>query len=338
MALSVYGRRRWVSVVVAVMAALLAVIGSPGVAHADPGDEAHKQELIEKLQAAARGFYDTRAIVASSQQRQAEITVKLEAAQAGLAVLVEEVGRVASARYKGSSVGLISGLITGRAEPQELLQGAAVADYLLWRDDTYLREYRRIKEDSERQTALLAAELEIQSKQLAALDGQKREAEKALATVGGLVSAGYGGPVVPAQPAPRNADGSLPGEGCSVDDPTTGGCLSPRMYHALTEARLAGFTRYVSCWRSGTWGEHPKGKACDMSAFTYNFGTGAAGGADRDYGNRLANWAVQNASALGVVYVIWYRQVWFAGSGWRSYSGYGDPSSEHTNHVHISMY
>jgi hypothetical protein len=326
------------SMVAAVVAVFLAIVGSPTAAHADPADEAHKQELIEKLQAASRGYYDTRVILAASQQRQAEITTKLEASQAGLAVLVEEVGKVASARYKGSAVGLISGLITGRAEPHQLLQGAAVADYLVWRDDTYLRLYRETKDEAERQQALLTAELEIQSKQLVALDTQKREAEKALATVGGMVTTGYGGPVVPAQPAPRNADGSLPGEGCSINDPTTGGCLSPRMYHTLTEARLVGFTRYVACFRSGTWGEHPRGRACDFAAFEGGFLGYAASGADRDYGNRLANWAVQNANALGVLYVIWYRQIWFAGSGWRGYSGYGDAASEHTNHVHISMY
>ena len=324
--------------IVAVIAAFLAIVGSPAVAHADPGDEAHQQELIEKLQAAARGYYDTRTVLAASQQRQAEITTKLEAAQVGLVRLTEQVGQLASARYKGSSIGLLSGLITGRAEPQELLQGAAVADYLLWRDDTFLREYRQTKDESAKQQALLTAELEIQTKQLAALDTQKREAEKALASVGGLVAAGYGGPVQAAQPAPRNADGGFSWEGCTVEDPTAGGgCLSPRMYHALTEARLAGFTNYVACWRGGTWGEHPAGRACDFSAFQSNFGTGAATGAEREYGNRLAAWAVQNANALGVLYVIWYRQVWFPGSGWRTYSGYGDPSSEHTNHVHISM-
>jgi hypothetical protein len=63
-----------------------------------------------------------------------------------------------------------------------------------------------------------------------------------------------------------------------------------------------------------------------------------ASGDDQVYGDQLASWATANADALGVLYVIWYRQVWFPGSGWRAYSGYGDPATEHTNHVHISMY
>ena len=53
--------------------------------------------------------------------------------------------------------------------------------------------------------------------------------------------------------------------------------------------------------------------------------------------NAHAAWSVRNAEALGVMYVIWYRQVWVPGVGWHAYRGRGDPSSEHTNHVHVSM-
>jgi hypothetical protein len=47
---------------------------------------------------------------------------------------------------------------------------------------------------------------------------------------------------------------------------------------------------------------------------------------------------VENAQALGVQYVIWYRQIWFPASGWRTYNlAYGDPNTDHTNHVHLSI-
>jgi hypothetical protein len=330
-------RLRW-HVLVAAVGVFITLFGTPSVAYADPGDgEGGTQTLREALEAAARGYYDTKAILSASQQRQAEIEEKLRFAELGLTRLSAEVGKVAAARYKGSQIGVLNGLITGEGDPKILLQGAAVADYLVWRDDSYLHLYRTTKEEAEKQQSLLHAELEIQAKQLAELDTQKREAEKALAAVGGMVTAGYTGPAPDAQPAPRNADGSFPREGCSIDDPTgTGGCVSPRMFHTLNEARLAGFLHYTSCWRVGTWGEHPSGRACDFAASPYNFGN-AATGDDKTYGDNLATWAVKNAEALGIMYVIWYRQVWFAGSGWRQYSGYGDPSSEHTNHVHISM-
>lgn len=332
-------RRQRLRLVVAVIAAFLALFGTSSVAFADPGtdDEGGTQALREKLEAAARGYYEARTTLAASEQRQAELVDQLRTSDLALARLTAEVGTVAAARYKGSQIGVLNGLITGEGNPKELLAGAAVADYLVWRDDTYLRLYRTTKENAEKQQGLLDAELQIQAKQLADLDNAKREAEKALASVGGMVSAGYAGLSAVAQPAPRNADGSYPREGCSIDDPTgTGGCLTPRMYHALNEARLAGFQHYVSCWRTGDWGEHPQGRACDFAADPNNFGAVAVGDA-RDYGNRLAAWSVNNADALGVLYVIWFRQIWFPGTGWRAYSGGGDPASEHTNHVHLSI-
>jgi hypothetical protein len=331
-----FGRPNRVRFGVAVMAALLAVLGFPQAVAADP-DGSTPQALVEALEAASRAYYETQAVLAASQQRQAEITQNLQIAQENLARLSEQIGAVASARYKGGAVGLFNGLISGQNSAEDLLAGAAVGEFLLWRDDTYIREYRVLRDESERQQALLTAELEIQTRQAALLDQQKREAEKALAASGGLPVEAIGGPAQPAQPAPRNADGSFPWESCSISDATSGGCLTPRTYHMVAEAKFAGFTRYVACWRAASWGEHPQGRACDFSATQSGFAGYAATGADREYGNQLANWAVANANALGVLYVIWYQRVWFPGSGWRGYGSYGDPATEHTNHVHISM-
>ncbi|MGH8792390.1 MAG: hypothetical protein ACRDXX_07075, partial [Stackebrandtia sp.] len=127
--------------------------------------------------------------------------------------------------------------------------------------------------------------------------------------------------------------------GCTADDPTTDGCITPRMDHALTQSIKAGFQRYVSCYRSvQDGGEHPLGRACDLSAQAGGFG-GAAGGDDKVYGDNLAAWFVENASTLGVKYVIWYNQFWDPANGWGPYSGggSGNPSSDHTNHVHVSV-
>ena len=83
--------------------------------------------------------------------------------------------------------------------------------------------------------------------------------------------------------------------------------------------------------------EHPKGRACDFSTQYQGFG-GVATGEARLYGNNLAAFLVRNADRLGVLYVIWYKQVWFPATGWRTYTlAAGDPSSDHTNHVHLSV-
>jgi hypothetical protein len=107
--------------------------------------------------------------------------------------------------------------------------------------------------------------------------------------------------------------------------------------NALQQAKAAGFTRFVSCFRQASFGEHPKGRACDYSASPDTFG-GVATGGDRQYGERLAGYFVDNADRLGVLYVIWFKQIWLPGTGWRAYNnGNGDPASDHTNHVHLSV-
>jgi hypothetical protein len=62
-----------------------------------------------------------------------------------------------------------------------------------------------------------------------------------------------------------------------------------------------------------------------------------ASGADKTYGDRLAGWCIANASRIGVLYVIWYKQIWQPGIGWKAYSGDGTPAGDHYNHVHLSV-
>src|SRR5215213_910585 len=61
-------------------------------------------------------------------------------------------------------------------------------------------------------------------------------------------------------------------------------------------------------------------------------------------GNRIATWAAANARPLAIKYVIWNAQIWAATrarEGWRPYrhpSGHTNPTLEHRDHVHISVY
>jgi hypothetical protein len=186
------------------------------------------------------------------------------------------------------------------------------------------------KKAIDEEVAKQQAQADIQAK-------KKVDAEAALAKMRGKAD-GYVSVNSPlANPAPRNADGTWPKENCIIDDPTTSGCITPRMLHAAQEARKAGFTHFYSCFRPSGPYEHPKGRACDFAAASDGFG-GIASGNDKTYGTNLAAFFVKNASSLGVLYVIWFRQVWTPAAGWHAYSGgNGDPSSDHTNHVHLSV-
>jgi hypothetical protein len=254
-----------------------------------------------------------------------------------LAVLTVEVGEMAAVAYRSGRLSATTALLSS-ASPDAFLERAAAVEVMTMRDDAKMRELNQARDQVTRAKAALDAEVAEQRKQMAIMAKKKQDAERALAAVGGKATGGYVSATSPvAKAAPRGADGSWPPQSCSVNDPTTSGCITPRTLNALQQAKVAGFTRFVSCYRPGGPYEHPKGRACDFSAEQGGFG-GVATGGDRTYGNNLAAFLVRNADRLGILYVIWYKQIWFPATGWRAYrSGQGDPSSDHTNHVHLSM-
>lgn len=328
-------RRPWARALVVLLAAVGLVLSPGGPAMADP--EGGTETLRQKLDAASRGYVEAKAKLEQSQRKQAQIRQRLAETDRKLGGMVAEIGRTAGARYKASTFSMAAKLLDS-SSPEDFLQGASIVQYVTWRDDGQLRQLRAVKEQQRVASEALNAEIRNHETHFRAMDKKKKEAEKALSSVGGVVSAGFSSGTLPlAKSAPRTGDGDFPSQGCTLDDPTTTGCISARMLHAYNEARLAGFKRHTSCYRSGGSGEHPKGKACDFSSNTSGFLNSDATGGDRQYGNKLAAWCVKNADRLGVLYVIWYRQVWMPGTGWRTYSGGSGPSAEHTNHLHLSM-
>jgi hypothetical protein len=300
-------------------------------------DEGGTPTLREVLEAAARGYLDAKAKLENSKKRQIELTLQLKQVEDRLAALVVEIGQVAAVAYRTGRLGTMTALLNSTS-PDSFLERAAAADLIAMRDDAQMRRLTQAQAAVSQAKAAIDAEVREQQKQTAIMKKRRDDAQRALAAVGGRPTGGYVSASSPlARPAPRNSDGSWPRESCTIDDPTTSGCITPRMLHAYREARADGFTRYTSCYRSGGGGEHPKGRACDFAAQRGGFG-GTATGGDRTYGNNLAAYFVRNADRLGVLYVIWYRQIWFPGNGWRSYSGCCNPAAMHTNHVHLSVY
>jgi hypothetical protein len=313
------------------------VLGGPVPAHAEPAEGGTKK-LRDALEASAKGHIEATAKLANSKKRQALLTAELKKIESRLVGLTAQAAEVAVESYKQGRLTATS-LLLQSTGPEAFLKRAAELDVMAQRDGRRLRALA--EERSRANTAKLAIDAEVreQLKQVNQLAKRKREAERALAAVSSGASGGFGsGGSATAKPAPRNPDGSWPPESCSVNDPTTSGCITARTLNALQQAQSAGYRRHVSCYRSGGSGEHPKGRACDFSAATNGFEDETATGGDKDYGDRLAAWYVRNASRLGVLYVIWYRQIWHPGTGWRAYGGSGSPAADHTNHVHLSMY
>ncbi|WP_197087553.1 hypothetical protein [Micromonospora sp. HK10] len=316
-----------------------------GLLAAAPGgdDEGGTPALRAQLDAASKGWLDARAALNRSTSRQKQLTADLAGIGAELDVRDAKVGEIAGVAYRTGRLGTAAALL-GSSSPEGFLDRAAALQQVAAHEDRALRDLLDARDRATDTQAALTAEIQEQRKQVAVMAKRKQQAEHALEVANRSATRSDGGSVqgtsrTNAKPAPRNADGSWPSESCSVNDPTPAdGCITPRTLHALQQAKAAGFTRYVSCHRSGGSGEHPKGRACDFAAQKDGFG-GVASGGDKTYGNNLAAYFIRNADALAVLYVIWFRQIWLPSSGWKAYSGgNGDPSSDHTNHVHLSVY
>jgi len=80
--------------------------------------------------------------------------------------------------------------------------------------------------------------------------------------------------------------------------------------------------------------DHPNGRAIDLMVPDWRT-TSATG-------DEWAQFAIDNAEAFGVKYVIWNARVWLASTGeWESYShpsGATDATNMHLDHVHVSVH
>ena len=329
----------------AVFAAVAVLLGSgvaagPAAAVPSPNapNEGGSKQLRAALEAAAKGHIEAQNKLENSKRRQKALAAQLKDVEVRLVALSAQAGEVAAQSYRMGRLTATSMLLAS-SDPNDFLKRAAELDVMAQRDSKRLRELADAKAQAAEAKLAIDAEVREQAKQVAVQARKKKDAEVALAKVSSGAGSGFNGTSSSARPAPRNSDGSWPSESCSVDDPTpASGCITPRTLHMLQQAKAAGYKRYASCHRSGGGGEHPKGRACDFSAASGGFEDKTATGGDKAYGDSLAAWAKNNANRLGIMYVIWYRQIWMPNTGWRAYSGGGSPAADHTNHVHISMY
>jgi hypothetical protein len=323
----------WRRLIIMATAATLVSIPLASPAYADPEDDSHK---IEKaLEEAIEDYVEAEDALDKAEDNQKDLKKDIKAGQKKIDDLTGEVQDFAEAAYlNGGLPNATAVLSTG--SPDTAMDGLAVVGYLGREGGEQIQELVDAQDDLEADEEALADEVDDAEKALKKKEEAKDAAQRDVDEAAGGPTTGNGS----AEPAPRNPDGSWPAEDCSVTDPTgTGGCITPRMNHFYEQANAAGYDHHTSCYRSAEdGGEHPRGRACDFAASPGGFG-GAAGGADKEYGDSLAGWAVDNADALGVMYVIWYNQFWDPANGWGPYSGggSGDPSTDHTNHVHISM-
>ncbi|MEV0453861.1 coiled-coil domain-containing protein [Catellatospora methionotrophica] len=342
-------RRRLPAALATIVAVAVLLTSAALPAAAEPnsgpneGTSAKVKTLRTNLEAAAVGYLQAQEALDVSRKRQRELTATLLAAENKLARLRAGVAGYAAEAYKTGRLGVMGAMLNATS-PDDLLARSAALERMSARDDAALAELGAVTRQAAQAKAGIDTEVKEQARQTSELAKRKKAAELALSAVGGYATRGWVDPNSPlAAPARRNADGSWPGEGCTINDPSTSGCITPRTLHALQQSQKAGFKRHVSCYRPGDMYEHPKGRACDFSSEVDGFKNFSSTGESKLYGDKLASYLVKNASRLGVLYVIFYCKIWLPATGWKTYSPTGsrcgdDPAGDHTNHVHLSMY
>jgi hypothetical protein len=346
--LTVYPRRRRYKLATLALTTFLLVIGLATPASAQPTtppDEGESDQLTtlrSNLETAAIGYLDAEAQLVTATAKQEQLQQELTRAELDMSRAKLGVARYVGEAYKTGRVGTL-GMILNATSPDQFLGRAVAIDKMTQRDQVMMHDLLEARQRALDAKAGIDAAIEMARAASEEMQRRRTAAERALSSMGGYAVNGWMDPNSPAaQPAKRNSDGSWPRELCTINDPTTSGCITPRTLHAMKEAQANGFTRFVSCYRPGNRFEHPKGRACDFSANRSGFVDSNAGGDDKLYGDKLASFFVKNASALGVMYIVWYCKIWIAG-GWKSYGSTGSncgdaPAGDHTNHVHLSVY
>ena len=336
------GPRRRLILALAPLVAALMFVAPAAPASAEPGGSsstAQEQEqeddalLSDVIESTNRRYVAAKAAVAKSTQSQAQLASQIKEAEARRDALIPEVDEIATQQYMTGNLSA-AGYLLNASDSSNFLDKAVSLEEINRLHDSKLRELNEALRIVSESKVRLDAEVKQQQQDAAVMKKQKDSAEQALALVGGKgVTKGMVVADSPdATPAPRNSSGGFSPEGCTENDPTTGGCVTKRTLHMYKEVKKAGFDMFVGCHRTGGPYEHPKGRACDWSLQKSGF---SSFDTDKEfkYGNDLMAFLVRNGEELGIYYVIWNRQIWFPASGWKSYHGV----SAHTDHVHVSM-
>ncbi|GAA3641890.1 hypothetical protein GCM10022224_000270 [Nonomuraea antimicrobica] len=279
---------------------------------------AQLKELNAKVDKLIEKYNLKRVELAKAQEAAKTAQAKAEAAEQAVTTAEQRVAEIARLRYQTGDLSLTSFMLPTDAGSAALLEQLtaeqqAVVDSVAKARD----EKKRASEEA----AALAAQIKSDTAEVA---GQRDEAEDVIKDIQkkleDLVPYGTG----------RNSNGSWAPELPNGSDNIT--ARTRLMKEQLDKNFALPFA--VGCFRSGSSGEHPLGRACD---FMMSTGGSMPSDANNALGDRIAEWALKNKDKLGVKYVIWRQRI-NQGSGWSTMSDRGSITENHYDHVHISMY
>lgn len=307
-------RRRVYSVVAAVAAAVLLTqttagatpsqptrAGSPNSPGSDSYDELTAQ--ISKLEKQYGGEL--------AQLRDAQFGLKRAAGKstrlkAELADAQEVVAQLAASHYMNSGVEPEVAIFAA-GDPSDVIDSAALAQHLAQAKAARVQQIQSLMAQQREAQQNLQDKVAAFKRSVSKLESQKARVRKLLEKF------------KPSSPV------------------IGGGGLTQRMISVRNQidSRFGPFPA-IGCLRPGDPQDHGTGHACDFMLTT---GGTMATGAAKTKGDTVAQWVIDNASRLGVKYVIWRQRIYDMRSpGWDPMEDRGGVTANHYDHVHVSVF
>jgi hypothetical protein len=262
--------------------------------------EAQAAELAKKYRGQLDVLSGAKADAEAAETRVRALDRQLDAEHRRLA-------RLATASYEGSAPDQALAFFAG-GDPQQVLGRSATIDYLAQQRDARDEQLHRLMVEGESARQAAQAKVAELQRMVASLAGQQDRVKHLLA-----------------QFRPQS--------------PTIGDSITPRMHEVRDEVdRRFGPFSAIGCYRPGSDGEHPLGRACD---FMLSTGGVMPAAASVQKGYDIAAWAQANASRLGIMYIIYRQRIWdvrMPSSGWVPMENRGSITANHYDHVHISVF
>ncbi|MBN6058049.1 hypothetical protein JYK22_39370, partial [Nonomuraea sp. RK-328] len=309
-----------INFVIGLVIAIVAFGAATATAAPKPSEaelRAELKKLNAKVDKLIESYNLKRVELAKAQQASESAGKRLSAAEQTVTAAESRVAQIAQMRYQSGNPAVLGlafpGNITGAAVLEQMIaeQQAVVQNVAKARD-----EQRKAAEEA----TALAARIRTETADVAK---RRDEAQDVIDDIEKKLK-----DLVPVSTG-RRSDGTWAPELPSGSDNIT---PRTRAMRELLEKNFSlPFT--VGCFRSGSSGEHPLGRACD---FMMSTGGTMPSAANKALGDRVAAWALENRAKLGVKYVIWQQRI-NMGSGWRAMSDRGSITENHFDHVHISM-
>lgn len=313
-----------IALAVGLSAALPPVSGSAAGLPQEPKDlkkeYAKLKERSEKLSKEYRGE-----LVSLEEAKKAAERAGADATKSGREYDAARVAiaRLASTTYMTGRLDVIP--MVSSAEPAGAVRDAAVLEHISRNNGRRIQSLQALNAKATQSQETARKKLAEVKKELEDLEGQRARVKKLLAKY-----------------KPEVTRTSVPGGGrpdgvSGAKSPIVGNSMTSRMRTALLEidGRFGPFPT-IGCSRPGDPQDHGSGRACDFMEST---GGQMPSASAQAHGDRVAQFVIDNASRLGIKYVIWKQRIYdMRGSGgWRQMEDRGSVTQNHFDHVHVSV-